>query len=227
MVNVGSAILGDNWEADLAAFRADPSIRNYLAIREKHSDREPPNDTYGGLDPLFAMQAELERWGIQPLLVAGVLDADREAIEQLSLKLLDLMLERQKLEEVGETHVQARGLAIPDRLIDYLIVVMFEAMECNNEAHAVGSLNFLIRERLGGANMALHQAYLKKRKKDEVVSVLATARRQGKDVSIRQIAKWMKIQPSSITRLFEPGELEQRIELFLRQPSLLQPHLEG
>lgn len=219
--NTEATIGGHDWDADVSVFRSDPSIRNYLEIREKHPRREPPNIFFAGIDPLFAMQEDLQKWKIDSALVAATMDADREAIDTLSLNLLALMCDRQDLEQAGETHIQSRGIGIPDRLIDYLIVIMFEAMEQYGEPHAVGSLNFLVRQRLGGQRMAMHQAYEKKSRKEFVIRAMTSARRLGWDTSLRDIAGILGMQPSSISRLFEPGELEKSIELCLSQPPLV------
>lgn len=219
--NAEAVICGYDWEADVSAFYADPSIHNYLEIRKKHPGREPPNNFFAGIDPLFAMREDLQKWSIDPALVAATMDADREAIDTLSLNLLALMRDRQDREQAGETHVQSRGVGIPDRLIDYLIVIMFEAMEQYGEPHAVSALNFLVRQRLGGQRMAMHQAFEKKSRKEFVISTMTSARRLGWDTSLRDIASILGMQPSSISRLFEPGELEKSIEFFLAQPPLV------
>ena len=67
----------------------------------------------------------------------------------------------------------------------------------------------------------MHQAYEKKSRKEFVIRAMTSARRLGWDTSLRDIAGILGMQPSSISRLFEPGELEKSIEFCLSQPPLV------
>ena len=216
--NADAQIEGLNWDDDVAVFWNDPSIRNYLDIRACYPEKEPPQAVFMGIDPLYAMRDDLEKWGIDLVLVASVMDADRQAVDMLSIKLLSLIDDRQRLTNEGNTTLQSRGISVPNSLVDYLIVIMFEAMEQYDEPHAVGALNFLVRQRLGGARMAMHQSFKKNDRKSAVVALMASAKRLGWNTSLREMAKICKVQPSSISRLFKPGELEELILDYMNQP---------
>jgi len=58
------------------AFKRKPTLENYLALRRAHPDETIEVAVFGGIDPLFALEDELEKYGIaaHPLMT-GVMDA--------------------------------------------------------------------------------------------------------------------------------------------------------
>jgi hypothetical protein len=75
----------------------------------------------GGIESLFYMQRQLERYGISANLVASVMDADCDAISEISLQLMEKIIETRKLTKAGKSQLIRRGLAIPDKLGSRLI----------------------------------------------------------------------------------------------------------
>ena len=69
------------------AFKADPSIANYVKIRRKKSTRADRGQRVWRNRPLFAMENELRQYQIDPNLVASIFDADEASISELSLLL--------------------------------------------------------------------------------------------------------------------------------------------
>lgn len=207
-------IAGEEWDSDLRILAANPTIANYLLIRRMYPTREPTGWWFSGYDPLHAMSDDLAKWQISVEDVAGAMDADHSAIERVSLRLLELLAERQEMRARNETHLISRGEAVSDQLVDYLIAILLEGMAEYNEPASIGALNFLIRERLGGAAKAMHAAYLKRAKKQAIVSLWASARRipNFKEPSLRQVARALGVNVSSAARLFEPGELQRLID---------------
>ena len=75
-------------------YKENPSIAHYLKLRREHPEAEIEISVSGGIDHLFFMQSELQRFGIDPQLVASVLDANSEAISEISLLLLEKLVQR-------------------------------------------------------------------------------------------------------------------------------------
>lgn len=214
-------LTGDNWDEDLAAFVARPTIANYLLLRRLHPGREPTGWWFSGIDPLFAMSEDLERWEIPVADVAAAMDADHSAIERVALRLLHLLADREAKWADNETQLVRRGATVPDQLVDYLIVILLEGMSEYDEPASIGALNFLIRERLGGPDKAMHAAYLKRTKKQAVVSMIASARRipDFAEPTLRQVAAALGMNVSSASRLFQPGELERLVSVEMERSS--------
>lgn len=101
------------------AYKLDPSIEHYVKLRRENPEAEIEVKIVGGIDQLFYLEPELRRYGIDPELVASALDANEQAISELSLHIMEKMIEARKSASGGKTHLVSRGLAIPDKLIDW------------------------------------------------------------------------------------------------------------
>ena len=99
----------------------------------------------GGFESMFYMREEFERYGIDPDLLGGILDADPEAVSEVSLRLMEKMIEAREMDSTGQTHLIRRGMAIPDCLIDWVISCSFDAMSWNDELEVSRDLIVLIR----------------------------------------------------------------------------------
>ncbi len=62
-------------------YRRDASIQNYLFIRQKFPEAEIQVSRFGGIDPLFALEADFRDQGINPDLIAGALDGVEPSVE--------------------------------------------------------------------------------------------------------------------------------------------------
>ena len=112
----------------VSAYQEKRSFENYLRLRRDIPDAEI-DVALSRTRPLFALAEELVKHGIDPILVAGALDASEPAIDELSLRLMECLVARGKLSDTGPGHIEQRRNAISDTLINYLIVIMLEAME--------------------------------------------------------------------------------------------------
>jgi hypothetical protein len=162
------------------AYKQDPTLERYLALRRSHPDAEIEVAVLGGIDDLFALEGELARYGIgaHPLMT-GVLDADQAAISELSLKLMDHIVRARQLTEKGETQLVRRGAAMPDSLIDWLICVALDAQSWTNSMELNRDLIVLIRERLGGSNQHYRQAVTAHTRQRSALWIGAQLKAQG------------------------------------------------
>lgn len=149
--NFGSAEAG-GFNAITKEYKANPTIENYVKLRRANPSAEIEVGVIGGFDSMFYMREELERYGIDPDLLGRILDADQDAMGEISLRLMEKMIEARHIEETGETHLIRRGLAIPERLIDWVICCSLDSLSWNDELTIPRDLIVLIRERLGGSN---------------------------------------------------------------------------
>lgn len=203
---------GGGFNALSKAYKKDPSIENYVKLRREHPDGEIEVAVIGGIDQLFYMEAELRRYGIDPLLLAAALDADERSIQELSLQLLEKMIAARKLAQAGETHLIRRGLAVPDKLIDWIITCSLDAMSWTDNLEISRDLIVLIRERLGGSNPEYEQGSKVRQKKLNAAVIGGQLKARGIRPTFKLIADALGVVPSTVKRWFEDGEFERETD---------------
>lgn len=101
------------------AYKAAPSIESYVKLRRENPKAGIEVSILGGIEPLFYMETELRRFGIDPQLVAGIMDSDANAISEISLYLMEKIIEARSLKKGGKAkrahalhyrHFISRGL---------------------------------------------------------------------------------------------------------------------
>jgi hypothetical protein len=167
-----------------------PTVANYLRIRDEFPEAEIQVRYFGGIEALFALEKEFASQGIDPMLIAGVLDAKEPGIDALCLRLLELLVSKDKLPKEGPGFIEKRRKAISDTTINYLIIEILEAVErCGRSIHIPASLVVLIREQLCGSNPDLHQQYLsRERLRNAAFSAGLHFQQTGKPISVRKLA---------------------------------------
>ncbi len=192
-------------------FAENPSLEEYVELRRRIPRADVEMARFAGLEPLLSMREELERHQISPYIVCDVLDGDDRQIDELSLQIMEALIERAKLEKSGKTHLQSRREAIPDGLVDYLIMTMLEAIE-RYDLSVPTSLLVLIRERLGRANPVRHQQYEKKTRRQDAIFLGVQLAEKGEEPSIRNVAQVLGVQPSTVSRWFPEGVFREEVD---------------
>lgn len=198
------------------AYKKAPSIENYVKLRREHPNAEIEVSVMGGIEPLFYMEPELQRHGIEARLVTRLMDADPAAISEISLHLMDRIIEARKLAKTGKSHLTRRGLAIPDKLIDWLIACSLDALSWNDDLYIPRDLIVLIRERLGGSNPEYRQASRAHEKKGNAAFVAGQLKARGIKPTYKMLGSAFGVAPSTVKRWFKPGEFEQKVESWAR-----------
>lgn len=183
-------------------YKEDPSLENYVRLRRENPNVEIEVAIVRGIEPLFAMELELEKNCIDPNLVAAVLDANLEAISEMSLILMERIIEERQLSNTGETQLVSRGRATPDRLIDWLIAVALEALSWNNELVIPRDLIVLIRERLDGAT-AYHEEISVHERKRNAAFIAGQLKAQGIRPAYNILGEALKVSHTTVMRWFE------------------------
>ena len=160
-------------------YKQNPTLENYVRMRRETPDAEIEFSVLGGIEPLFYMQSELSRYRLDSNLMAAVLDADPDAIDEISLQLMEKIIDSRTLSQSGETHLIRRGLSIPDKLIDWVICCALDALSWNNDLHIPRDLIVLIRERLGGSNPEYAQAVRVHEKKQNAAFIGGQLKARG------------------------------------------------
>jgi hypothetical protein len=202
---------GGGFNAISRSYKNDPTIEHYVKLRRENPDAEIEVSVVGGMDQLMFMEPELRKFGFDPQIVAGVLDADPEAISVLSLQIMERMIEARDLARSGQTHLTRRGLVVPDKLINWLVACMLDSLSWTDELYIPRDLIVLIRERLGGSNLEYEQASAAHQKRWSAIIVGGQLKAQGIEPSFRMLAKILKVSPTTVMRWFPDGEFEEEI----------------
>lgn len=202
---------GGGFNAISRSYKNDPTIEHYVKLRRENPDAEIEVSIVGGMDQLMFMEPELRKFSFDPQMVAGVLDADPEAISALSLQILERMIEARDLARSGQTHLTRRGLVVPDKLINWLIACMLDSLSWTDELYIPRDLIVLIRERLGGSNLEYEQASAAHQKRWSAIIVGGQLKARGIEPSFRMLAKILKVSPTTVMRWFPDGEFEEEI----------------
>jgi hypothetical protein len=180
-----------------SAYKENPSIEHYVKLRREnpHSDIEVA--VIGGWEQVGFLELELRKYGLDRELVKSVVYADRKSMAELSLQLLEKIIETNSLLKSGKTHLVRRGLAIPDKLINWLIMCMLDGASRSNELYIPRELIVLIRERLGGSNPEIEQASRANELRFKAIFMGARVKAMGIKPSFRIMGKILKVAPST------------------------------
>lgn len=201
------------FNASTRAFKANPTIDTYVRLRREHPTAEIEVAIHGGIDQLFYMESELARCGISADEFVSVFDANLEAISKFSMFFLEKIIEARELKNTGETHLARRGLAVPEKLIDWFVTCALDAMSWNDQLEMNRDLIVLIRERLGGPSVEYEIGSQIHQRKQRAAMIAGNLKAQGHTPSFRDLGKIMNVAPTTIMRWFEPGEFAAQVDI--------------
>ena len=194
------------------AYKNDPSIENYVKLRREDPAAEIEIRVVGGIEQLLFLETELKKHGFDPATVASALDADPDAISELSLKIMEKTIEARRLKESGKTHLVRRGLVVPDKLITWLIALMLDALSWNDELHIPRDLIVLVRDRLGGSKLEIEQASWAHEQRAMAINLGGQLLARGITPSFRKLADALGVAPSTVKRWFPNGEFMHEVQ---------------
>ncbi len=197
-------------------YKDDPSIDNYVRLRRGDPEAEIEVRAVGSFDSMFYMRDELAKHGIDPDLLGGILDADQDAISEIALRLMEKMIEAREAAAGGETHLIRRGLAIPEKLIDWVICCSLDALSWNDDLTIPRDMIVLIRERLGGANLHYERNGSVRHSKQNAALLAGQLMAQGVVPTFKVLGNALGVAPSTVKRWFGPGELERERDVYAR-----------
>ena len=206
--------IGGGFGASTDAYKADPTIENYVNLRRADPEAEIEVAVIGGFESMFYMRDEFARCGLDPELLGGVLDADPHAIGEISLQILEQIIAGRLLEAAGATHLASRGQAIPDKLVDWVITCALDSLSWNDDLQIPRDLIVLIRERLGGAIPQYEVEGRTRAAKSNAAIVAGQLMAQGVTPTLNVLGEHFGVSPSTVMRWFEPGELQREAKVW-------------
>ena len=173
---------------------------------------------FGGLDEFLGyIESQVEKIGIRQELVMGVLDGDEGCINELSLQLLERMIDR-STGRAFANGLQWRGKQ-GNALIDYLIRTMLDSLQWHDLQQFPGDLAILIRERLNGAESRVREKAKVSERRSTAIYYAAQMLLRGETPTLLKVAEIMGVEESSVHRWVGKSKLlkeaQQRAE-FLR-----------
>ena len=150
-------------------FEMHPTIKNYVSVRRRYPDKVIDIAVEDGFEWVFQNSELLEKFEISPHLVYAAIDAECAAIAELSLSLMERIIERDAAQKAGKTHAVSRGDVISDALINNLINLMLSGLSRNNHLHMNRDLMVRIRHQISGG-ISPHQEIGRSQKAGQTLS---------------------------------------------------------
>lgn len=195
-------------------YKQNPTMETYLALRRADPDAEIEISASGGLDILFRLEPELQKHGFDPDDIAAILDADPEAISKVALQCMEKLIAAKELTAKGETHLVGRGMAVPLALIDWIIIVALDGMSWTGQLELPRDLIVLIQNRLGGIQGKYYRNNQLSERKYHALFIAGQMLARGEKTGIRQLARMLGVEASSVSRWFEEGEFERKSQQY-------------
>jgi len=129
---------------------------------------------------------------------------------------MEKIIEAREIAAGGQTHLIRRGLAIPEKLIDWVICCSLDALSWNDELTIPRDLIVLVRERLGGSNLHYQREGAIRRSKDSAKWIAGQLMARGTVPTFKMIGDVLGVAPSTVKRWFGPGEFEQARDSFAK-----------
>lgn len=192
-------------------YQDNTSLESYIELRRANPDKLIEVSTSWSLDWLLANESTVRANGIDPDLVAGALDADAGYISELSLCIMERLVEREALVRAGKTQVQSRGEGINDSLVNYLISMMLDALDRYDELYIPRDLIVLIKHMLGADRSFEAKAMEAHSRRTSAIWTAAQMEEDGQPCSMRTISTLFEVSPSTVSRWFPNGEFEEEV----------------
>ena len=204
----------------VSTYERKPDLENYVRLRRDFPEVEIDVGQFGGVEQFYEMEPEFRRHEINETVALGALDADQFDIDELSLRLMECLIGRAKLPNRGPGHIEVRRRAIRDTLVNYLIVMMLEAMEANKENQVVipSSLIALIRHQLCGPVPDIRKAYISYEKREHAALIVAQQSALNKKISARTLSKLAGVKKSSAANWLGDPVFINRVAQWLSAP---------
>ncbi|WP_213269142.1 hypothetical protein [Hyphomonas sp.] len=164
------------------------------------------------LDWVVANEERLQALGIPIGDVERILDADEASASRLSLRLIELLVERRARESSGETHLVGRGEVISDTLVNYLVAMMLDALDWNDNMIIPRDLIVLIKHQLGTEVSVEARNMEVILNRESALWAGAYLKNIGKPVSFGAVAELMHVERSTVLRWFKDGDFHKEVD---------------
>jgi hypothetical protein len=200
-----------NYNACTRAYKNNPSMELYLKLRRDNPDNEIEISFLGGIEALYCLEPELRKFGFDPQLVATTMDADPDAISELSLQIMQKIISAKAVARSGKTHLIPRQLAVPNKLIDWLVACMLESLSWNDHLYIPRDLIVLIRDRIGASNSDFKRAVQTYEMRRKAIIIGGQLMARGVTPTFRLLGRILDVAPSTVKRWFPEGDFVREV----------------
>jgi hypothetical protein len=196
------------------AYQRNPTLRNYVYLRRNNPDIEICPKTLD-LEEIYRTVLEVEEefldFDISLDVVVAAMDGETAAISELSLTLMELLIERDAMQKTQRTHLVSRGDVISDVLVNRLIAMMFEGVDKTGSFDINRDLITLINYQLTGPVARLHKQRESKLTIHDIRQAAIELGKTGANPSLRAIAERLGVNATTVLRSLPKADL-QRIQ---------------
>ena len=201
-----------------AKYIKDSGMQNYFELRQQFPELEVDaiGSAFSDLESVRLLEDEFRTEGVDPQLVENVVLGEDNSIDALSLHVIELILDREKLPKDVPGHLHMRRNAISGAMVSYLIATMLESVHWGwgpKNTQIPQSLVILIRDRLCGPMPDLHAKYVSRRDREIMASNVAMQLKPGEALSVRKLAKLAKVPPTTAARLLANRQFMEWLNL--------------
>jgi len=201
-----------DFEKFAEAYRKKPTIEEYVRLRKAAPGASFGISTTGGLEFVFAQEDQLRSAGVDADTVVAALDGGDREQSRLALCLLEKLIERNALKNSGASHIVSRKKGISDALVNYLVALMLDASDWNDDRHVCPDLMVLIKHQLLGSESE-HEVKLRvHEQRSNAVWIAAQLVASGEVPSYRKIARVLGVEPSTVQRWFVGKDLAAEVK---------------
>lgn len=188
-------------------------IRTYVEWRRKTQkmgwDRALCLDNHHYSRLTEATASECEKYGLDPHLVRmAVFDLNDQAVDELSLQLIERYLAKERLIADGESHLVRFGKAIPDSLTNELTSLILDGYCEKGETAPPMSLSVLVRAQLRRVD---DPCYLPDAALADKKAMAAALLRASPQISARQVAKIIGTSNPTVSRWLADPRFQEQI----------------
>ncbi len=186
------------------------SLTRYLQTRKFG---EVSDDNFTHLTSwIFANEKTLIKWGIGPMALLLAMDGDQQAISDVSLRLIQLLEEREKLGDGPETHIVGRGKAIGLDLVNTVVATLLKSALSHNGGQFPRDFAALLYFYVSPSKQQIEKEIASRIGRESAIYLAVKLKEAGLTPSIRKIAKHLGVAPSTVSRWFPDGDFEKEIE---------------
>ena len=150
----------------------------------------------------YLVDSESERLGLTTSLGWKVYTADTDAIDRLCADIEDALDKRDELRRNGKTQIVGSGKAISDEFVKLVIVFITRALKVHG-VNVPDAFDSLVRRQLFSENANLASHYKSQLFRLRIATVVAKLPTHGKRTSMRNVAKILEVNASSIMRAID------------------------
>lgn len=196
--------------------KVDYSIKEYVRQRRAHPSQPRPIQTFPDGLWLLVNKPTLDKFKIPFAILNDALEAKFDAVAEVSLRLLELLVERQRMEDKGEKYVVKDGKAVSDNFVNMIIGQLLTAQKNSPLRSMPEELIVLIEHQLALNRTAIEKKTWSKLKRVMTPMIAADMVAHGETPSRRKLAERLEVDHKTIERWFPRDSLQTAMKVYLK-----------